>query len=151
MASAIIVRRGIPKSLRWILGNGLRLLRLLNPDESFAHSSREPFPEVAAREIGERCQRWAGKIFTRRQDIGKRENTINLGIQSWLQEKEHKYKNGQTHTMARTRKVVLLSVVSLLIRVRAYQLFEARGHHPGQELDDWLQAERELKHHLNLP
>jgi Protein of unknown function (DUF2934) len=40
--------------------------------------------------------------------------------------------------------------VSELIRIRAYQLFEARGHHPGRELDDWLQAERELKHHLNL-
>ncbi len=37
-----------------------------------------------------------------------------------------------------------------LIRKRAYQLFEARDHQPGHELDDWLQAEREIKHHLNL-
>jgi len=37
------------------------------------------------------------------------------------------------------------------IRMRAYQLFEARGCQPGQELDDWLQAEREIKHHMGLP
>jgi len=32
-----------------------------------------------------------------------------------------------------------------IIRERAYQLFEARGGQPGHELDDWLQAEREIK------
>ena len=37
-----------------------------------------------------------------------------------------------------------------LIRERAYQLFEARGRQQGHELDDWLQAEREIKHHLGL-
>ena len=37
-----------------------------------------------------------------------------------------------------------------LIRKRAYQLFEARGRQQGHELDDWLQAEREIKHHLRL-
>ena len=37
-----------------------------------------------------------------------------------------------------------------LIRQRAYQLFEARGRRKGHELDDWLQAEREIKHHLGL-
>ena len=37
-----------------------------------------------------------------------------------------------------------------LIRKRAYQLFEARGRRQGHELDDWLQAEREIKHHLGL-
>jgi hypothetical protein len=41
--------------------------------------------------------------------------------------------------------------VSELIRIRAYQLFEARGRHPGHDVDDWLQAELELKHHLSLP
>ena len=30
------------------------------------------------------------------------------------------------------------------IRVRAYQLYEARGREPGHEWDDWLQAEREI-------
>jgi hypothetical protein len=30
------------------------------------------------------------------------------------------------------------------IRIRAYELFLARGAQPGGELEDWLQAEREL-------
>lgn len=37
-----------------------------------------------------------------------------------------------------------------LIRKRAYELYEARRCQPGRELDDWLQAERELKHHFDL-
>jgi hypothetical protein len=37
-----------------------------------------------------------------------------------------------------------------LIRKHAYQIFEARGRQPGHELEDWLQAEREIKRHLNL-
>lgn len=37
-----------------------------------------------------------------------------------------------------------------LIRKRAYELYEARRGQPGKDLDDWLQAERELKHHFNL-
>jgi Protein of unknown function (DUF2934) len=28
---------------------------------------------------------------------------------------------------------------------RAYELYLKRGEHPGRELDDWLQAERELE------
>ena len=31
------------------------------------------------------------------------------------------------------------------IRLRAYQLYLERGAHPGQELDDWLRAEREFQ------
>jgi DUF2934 family protein len=30
------------------------------------------------------------------------------------------------------------------VAVRAYELYEARGRAEGQELDDWLSAEREL-------
>jgi Protein of unknown function (DUF2934) len=41
-----------------------------------------------------------------------------------------------------------IECVPELIRRRAYQFFEARGRHSGHELDDWLQAEREIKHHL---
>ena len=37
-----------------------------------------------------------------------------------------------------------------IIRERAYQLFEARGGQPGHELDDWLQAEREIKRRFSL-
>lgn len=31
------------------------------------------------------------------------------------------------------------------IRVRAYQIYIERGRLPGRDLDDWLQAEREIK------
>ena len=37
-----------------------------------------------------------------------------------------------------------------IIRERAHQHFEARGGQPGHELDDWLQAEREIKHDFGL-
>ena len=30
------------------------------------------------------------------------------------------------------------------IRLRAYELYVARGQHPGREEEDWLQAEREV-------
>lgn len=31
------------------------------------------------------------------------------------------------------------------IRQRAYELFEARGGEEGRELEDWLQAEEEIR------
>jgi hypothetical protein len=31
------------------------------------------------------------------------------------------------------------------IRARAFEIYEARGGEPGQDLDDWLQAEGELR------
>ena len=31
------------------------------------------------------------------------------------------------------------------IRRRAHEIYLERGEHPGRELDDWLQAERELE------
>jgi len=33
------------------------------------------------------------------------------------------------------------------IRLRAYEIHLERGSHPGNELDDWLQAEYELDGH----
>ena len=30
------------------------------------------------------------------------------------------------------------------IRIRAYEIYLQRGEQPGRDLDDWLQAEREL-------
>jgi Protein of unknown function (DUF2934) len=30
------------------------------------------------------------------------------------------------------------------IRARAYELYENRGHEPGQDEQDWLRAEREI-------
>lgn len=37
-----------------------------------------------------------------------------------------------------------------LIRKYAYQLFEARGRQPGRELEDWLQAEQDIKRRFGL-
>jgi hypothetical protein len=37
-----------------------------------------------------------------------------------------------------------------LIRTRAYQIFEAKGRQQGHALDDWLQAEHEIKLHFDL-
>lgn len=51
-------------------------------------------------------------------------------------------------TSARPGKLVFLLCT---IRKRAYQLFEAKGRRQGLELDDGLQAEREIKHHLVSP
>ena len=31
------------------------------------------------------------------------------------------------------------------IRQRAYELFEERGRHDGHQLDDWVQAEQEVR------
>jgi hypothetical protein len=31
------------------------------------------------------------------------------------------------------------------IRIRAYEIYMERGGQPGHDLDDWLQAERELE------
>lgn len=40
--------------------------------------------------------------------------------------------------------------LSNAIRERAYQLYEARGRQPGSDLDDWLQAEREMRAQLRI-
>ena len=36
------------------------------------------------------------------------------------------------------------------IRRRAYEIYRERGEQPGRELDDWLQAERELERQMFL-
>jgi len=37
-----------------------------------------------------------------------------------------------------------------LISKRAYELFEQRGRVRSHEIEDWLAAEHEIKHHLGL-
>jgi len=37
------------------------------------------------------------------------------------------------------------SIVAIEIERRAYEIYLERGSEPGQDLDDWLQAEREIK------
>jgi hypothetical protein len=51
-----------------------------------------------------------------------------------------------TSTLAGTGEVsVGNSAPEEEIRRRAYEIFLERGEQPGRELDDWLQAERELE------
>ena len=47
----------------------------------------------------------------------------------------------QRSNLTRTTDVTTLEEQ---IRRRAYQLYEARGREDGRDLDDWLQAEREV-------
>ena len=35
------------------------------------------------------------------------------------------------------------------IRLRAYEIFLERGEQPGRELDDWLEAERQVESDLS--
>lgn len=37
-----------------------------------------------------------------------------------------------------------------IIRRRAYEIYETRGRQPGNEVEDWLKAEREINHHLRI-
>ena len=43
-----------------------------------------------------------------------------------------------------------IECLSDLIRKRAYQIYEELGRRAGHELDHWLQAELEIKHHLGI-
>jgi hypothetical protein len=50
-----------------------------------------------------------------------------------------------TSAQAETGEVSVGNVVGEEeIRLRAYEIYLERGEQPGRELDDWLQAEREL-------
>ena len=40
--------------------------------------------------------------------------------------------------------------LSELIRERAYQLFEEGGRQPGRDLENWLEAECEMKRRFNV-
>jgi Protein of unknown function (DUF2934) len=51
-----------------------------------------------------------------------------------------------TSALAETGEVsVGNKVADEQIRLRAYEIYLERGEQPGRELDDWLQAERELE------
>ena len=55
-------------------------------------------------------------------------------------------KSQATSTKAETEKVSAgNSARDEEIRLRAYEIYLERGEQPGRDLDDWLQAERELK------
>ena len=56
-----------------------------------------------------------------------------------------------TSTQAKTGEVSLgNSTRDEEIRRRAYEIYLERGEQPGRELDDWFQAERELKRGMVL-
>jgi len=50
----------------------------------------------------------------------------------------------QPETAVEQREVLLRSTRDEEIRNRAYEIYLQRGGQPGYELEDWLQAEREL-------
>ncbi len=51
-----------------------------------------------------------------------------------------------TSTQAETRQVQVDNATHVEeIRRRAYEIYLERGEQPGRDLDDWLQAERELE------
>ena len=60
-------------------------------------------------------------------------------------------RNGSTEPQATTAQMETgavstgESVRAEAIRRRAYQIYVERGEQPGRELDDWLQAEREVE------
>jgi len=47
--------------------------------------------------------------------------------------------------VARARRNSTDPVLQHQIAERAYQLFEMRGHSHGNDMDDWLRAEREVR------
>ena len=50
----------------------------------------------------------------------------------------------QTETAVEEREGLVQSTREQEIRNRAYEIYLLRGGQPGYELEDWLQAEREL-------
>ena len=50
----------------------------------------------------------------------------------------------QPETAVEEREGLLRSTCEEEIRNRAYEIYLQRGGQPGYELEDWLQAEREL-------
>ena len=54
----------------------------------------------------------------------------------------------QPETAAKEREGLSHSTREQEIRNRAYEIYLQRGGQPGRELEDWLQAERELATNL---
>ena len=50
----------------------------------------------------------------------------------------------QLDNPVKERELSLASSSEQEIRNRAYEIYQQRGGQPGYELEDWLQAEREL-------
>ena len=53
--------------------------------------------------------------------------------------------NGSTNQVQQPAQKAANTPTHEQIARRAYEIFVARGHQHGRQMDDWLQAERELK------
>lgn len=47
-------------------------------------------------------------------------------------------------TLRQKQQALMVQLVEKKVRSRAQQLYESRGQTPGQELQDWFQAESEV-------
>jgi hypothetical protein len=57
----------------------------------------------------------------------------------------HQNPSNSTHSSEHTTKpAAKREIAKDAVRFRAYQIYLARNGQPGHELDDWLQAEREI-------
>jgi hypothetical protein len=56
-----------------------------------------------------------------------------------------KTSGGRITLRATWRLCQTLSLSQDLIRTRAYELYESRGREPGQDEQDWLRAEQEIR------
>jgi hypothetical protein len=52
---------------------------------------------------------------------------------------------GGTFSTARSSAKGSAEEIEVRIRLRAYELYLTRGGAPGSDVDDWLQAEREIR------
>jgi hypothetical protein len=65
-----------------------------------------------------------------------------------LQTKEHRNLKAIANSATQAESAETLAADSQRleeIRVRAYEIYIERGGQPGHDVDDWLQAERELE------
>jgi Protein of unknown function (DUF2934) len=66
-----------------------------------------------------------------------------------MSSKPREHRSVEPHAMSATQAEaadtkVVDSAHHQKIRIRAYETYVERGEEPGRDLDDWLQAEREL-------
>ena len=50
----------------------------------------------------------------------------------------------------KTKTSINLKELFSRIEKRAYEIYQKRGHSSGSDLNDWLEAERQVKRELNI-
>src|SRR5262249_51908489 len=88
-----------------------------------------------------RTVKWSGKLATNKQkaSVMQQQKTIMRKQTKSTPLVNHDRANGADTNGFKADNA------SDFIRKRAYQLFEVRGRGLGHELEDWLQAEREIR------